>query len=281
MIELNAATFETEVIEKSRQMPVLVDFWADWCAPCKMLTPVLARLAEDYTDRLHITKVNTDVERDLAQQYGIRSLPTLHLYRNGQLVEEVLGAQPESTLRVMVEKYLARESDNTLQTALACAEAGDRAQALQLLEQACADDSHNPRLPLELARLYLEDGQLDKAGQLLESQPREIRESDQARGLLLLLEFAASAAGGGDDASLAQQLEENPADAHSRYRLASRQLTAGNYDAALESFIELLRRDRNYGDGAAQRGLLATFSLLGEDDERVAAYRRKMFNLLH
>ena len=281
MIELNAATFETEVIEKSRQMPVLVDFWADWCAPCKMLAPVLDRLAGDYAGRLHITKVNTDVERELAQQYGIRSLPTLHLYRDGQRVEEILGAQPESTLRVMVEKYLLRESDNVLQTALACAEAGDRAKALQLLEQACAEDSDNPRLPVELARLYLEDGQFDKAGQLLESQPREIRESDQAKGLLLLLEFAAAAAAGGDDASLAQQLEENPADAQARYRLASRQLTTGNHDAALENFIELLRRNRSYGDGAAQRGLLAAFSLLGEDDQRVAAYRRKMFNLLH
>lgn len=281
MIELNAATFETEVIQKSQQMPVLVDFWADWCAPCKMLMPVLTKLATDYAGQLHITKVNTDLERDLAQQHGIRSLPTLHLYRNGQRVEEVLGAQPEAALRILVEKYLSRASDNTLQQALACAETGDREQAVQLLEQACSEDPGNPRLPLELARLYMDEGQLDDARELLESQPRELRESDQVRGMLLLMEFAASSAGSPDNAALAQRLEENPADALARYQLASRQLTAGDYDAALENFIELLKRDRKYGDGAAQRGLLATFSLLGEDDERVGTYRRRMFNLLH
>lgn len=281
MIELNAANFAAEVIRKSQQMPVLVDFWADWCAPCKMLVPVLAKLASDYADRLHITKVNTDLERDLAQQHGIRSLPTLHLYSNGQLVEEVLGAQPESTLRALVENYLVRASDNTLQAALACAAAGDRSQALQLLEQALVEDPQNPRLPLDLARLYMEEGQTDKAAQLLDSLPREIRESDQGKGLQLLLEFSASTAGSPDAATLGRQLEEDPGNSDVRCRLASRQLTDGDYDAALETFMELLKRDRKHGDGAAQRGLLAVFSLLGENDERVGACRRKMFNLLH
>jgi putative thioredoxin len=281
MIELNAANFEAEVIRKSQQMPVLVDFWADWCAPCKMLVPVLAKLASDYADRLHVTKVNTDLERDLAQQHGIRSLPTLHLYSNGRLVEEVLGAQPESTLRALVENYLVRASDNTLQAALDCAAAGDHAQALQLLEQAFVEDPQNSRLPLELARLYMEDGQTDKAAQLLESLPHEIRESDQGKGLQLLLEFATSTARSPDTATLGRQLQENPANSEARCQLASRQLTDGEYGAALDTFMELLKRDRKYGDGAAQRGLLAVFSMLGENDPRVGTYRRKMFNLLH
>jgi len=281
MIELNAENFEAEVIRKSQQVPVLVDFWADWCAPCKMLVPVLAKLASEYADQLHITKVNTDLERDLARQYGIRSLPTLHLYRNGELVEEVLGAQPESTLRALIDNYLVRASDNTLQAALACAAGGDIAQALQLLLQAREADPQNPRLPLELARLYMDDGQFDKAAEILESLPREIRESDQGKGLQLQLEFAVSSGNSADVGTLATQLEENPANTDARFQLASRQLTGGNYDAALENFLELLKRDRKYGDGAAQRGLLAVFSLLGEDDPRVGVYRRKMFNLLH
>ena len=117
MLELNQSNFETEVIRKSFEMPVLIDFWADWCAPCKMLMPVLDKLAADYPGQLQIAKVNTDVERGLAQQHGIRSLPTLHLYRNGELVEEILGAQPESTLRTLVEAYLVRASDKTLDEA--------------------------------------------------------------------------------------------------------------------------------------------------------------------
>jgi putative thioredoxin len=281
MIELNESNFETEVVRKSFQMPVLVDFWADWCAPCKMLTPVLEKLADDYPDQLHICKVNTDVERGLAQQHGIRSLPTLHLYRNGEVVEQVLGAQPESTLRALVEDYMVRASDNILQEALAKVAGGDRAKALQLLEQAWEEDPQNPRLPLELAQLYIDDGQLDRASQFLESLPHEVRESDEGKGLRLLLEFAATAAGVSDAQALASRLEADPADSEARYQLAARQIVGGEYDAALENLLALLTRDRGYGDGAAQRGLLAVFSVLGEDDPRVAACRRRMFTLLH
>ncbi|MGW8311547.1 MAG: thioredoxin, partial [Thiogranum sp.] len=194
MLELNHSNFESEVIGKSFEMPVLIDFWADWCAPCKMLMPVLDKLAADYPGQLQIAKVNTDVERGLAQQHGIRSLPTLHLYRNGELVEEILGAQPESTLRTLVEAYLVRASDKTLDAALACAAGGDRTRALQLLEQAWQEDPQNPRVPLELLRLYIEDGQLEKAAQFHEALPHEVRESDAGKGLRLLLEFAATAA---------------------------------------------------------------------------------------
>ena len=281
MIELNAANFDAEVLDKSQHMPVLVDFWADWCAPCKMLMPVLAKLAADYDGQLQIAKVNTDIERELAQRHGIRSLPTLHLYRNGELVEEMLGAQPESTLRALVENYLTRASDTVLQAALASAAAGELAQAIQLLEQAVAEDPQNSRLPLELVRLYIEQERFDDASRLLGSQPHEIRESDQGKGLKLLLEFAASAAGSPDVDALNAQLAGNPKDSAARYQLAARQLSTGDFDAALENFLELLRLDRNYADGAAQRGLLAVFSLLGEDDPRVGAYRRRMFNLLH
>jgi putative thioredoxin len=281
MIELNAANFQEQVIGKSHRVPVLVDFWAEWCAPCKMLVPVLEALAADYADQLHIAKVNTDVERELAAQHGIRSLPTLQLYRNGELVEEVLGAQPESALRTLIEQYLVRASDNTLQVAQENAAAGDIAGAVTLLQQAYAEDPQNPRLPLELARLYLQAERFDEAGQLLSGLPHEIRESDTGKHLQMLLEFARGASSSVDTDSLTARLESDPADAEARFLLASRKLMAGNYDAALEGFMELLKRDRGYGDGAAQRGLLTVFSALGEDDERVGAYRRKMFNLLH
>jgi putative thioredoxin len=262
-------------------MPVLVDFWADWCAPCKMLTPVLDKLASDYPDQLQIAKVNTDVERGLAQQHGIRSLPTLHLYRNGELVEEVLGAQPESTLRALIEAYLERASDNTLREALALAARGERARALQLLEQAWQEDPQNPRVPLQLAKLYIDDGQLDTASQFLAALPHEVRESDEGKGLRLLLEFAATAAEAAPIDTLKTRLEKNPADSEALCQLAAMQVMESDYDAALESFITLLTRDRSFNDGAAQRGLLAVFSMLGEDDPRVATYRRRMFTLMH
>jgi putative thioredoxin len=246
-----------------------------------MLVPVLAKLAADFGDQLQIAKVNTDIERGLAQRHGIRSLPTLHLYRNGEVVEEVLGAQPESTLRSLIEAYVVRASDSTLQEALSLAATGSRAQALQLLERAWREDPGNPRLPLELVRLYIEDGQFDSATSLLQTLPHEIREGDTAKALQLLIEFASTAAAGADADALLKRLDDNPADSEARFQLASRQVVAGDYDAALNNFMELLKRDRSFGDGAAQRGLLTIFSLLGEDDARVGAYRRRMFTLLH
>ncbi len=280
MIELNSANFVAEVVQKSEQIPVLVDFWADWCAPCKMLAPLLDRLAADYGDRLQIAKVNTDSERELAQQHGIRSLPTLHLYRGGQVVEELHGAQPEASLRALIENHLARPSDDSLKSAMERLAVGETAEALALLERALEEDPENPRLPLPLVRLYIEHGDTDKATQLLERQPREIRDSDQGKGLSLLLEFAGHGEATASD-TLTARLQTDPADSQARLQLASRQLTGGDYDAALENFLELLRRDRDFAEGAAQRGLLALFALLGEDDPRVGAYRRKMFNLLH
>ena len=281
MLELNEANFQQEVIQKSHEVPVLVDFWADWCAPCKMIAPILDQLAGDYGDLLQIGKVNTDQERHLSEQHGIRSLPTLRLYRNGEVVEEVLGAQPESALRALVDAYLVRASDSSLEQALAVAAGGDISGALQLLESAYAEDPGNPHLPLPLARLYIQDQQLDKAAGLLDTLPRELRDSDEGKGLRQLVEFATIAVQAPDPATLEQNLADHPDDAEARYQLAARQLVAGDYDAALESFLELLKKHRNFGDGAAQRGLLAVFSLLGETDERVGAYRRKMFALLH
>jgi putative thioredoxin len=281
MIELTEATFEKEVLTKSSEMPVLVDFWADWCAPCKMLAPVLQQLADDNPGQLQIAKVNTDVERGLAQQHGIRSLPTLRLYRNGELVEELLGAQPVSALKAMIDPYLARASDKLFQQALDKANAGQLSEAWQLLESAWQQDPDNPRLPLKLAELYIDDGQLDKADELLlRKLPLELRQNDQGKALALRLELARAAAGADAD-TLIEKLAGNASDTETRFQLAARQVVDGDYDAALENFMELLRRDRSFGEGAAQRGLLAVFTLLGEDDPRVAACRRKLFALLH
>jgi putative thioredoxin len=280
MIELTEGTFETEVLTKSFEMPVLVDFWADWCAPCKMLAPVLEQLASEHPEQLRIAKVDTDSERGLAQQHGIRSLPTLRLYRNGELVDELLGAQPVAALKAMIAPWLARASDKLLQQALDQANAGQVTQAWQLLENVWRDDPDNPRLPFLLAELYTDDEQFDKARDLLAGLPLELRESDQGKALALRLELAAAAAGADTD-TLTEKLANDAADSEARFQLAARQVMDNDYDAALENFMELLSRDRDFRDGAARRGLLAVFALLGEDDPRVASYRRKLFALLH
>jgi putative thioredoxin len=281
MLELNESNYEQAVVQKSHEVPVLVDFWADWCAPCKMLTPILEQLAVDYGEQLQIGKVNTDQERRLAEQHGIRSLPTLRLYRNGEVVEEVLGAQPESSLRALIEAHLVRASDSLLDQALTLAAASEYAQALQILDAAFNEDPDNPKLPLPLVRLYIQNRQLDKAAELLDSLPHDLRESDEGKNLQLLIEFATAAAAAPDKETLQRTLAEQPANAEASYQLAALQLLDGDYDAALEGFMDLLKKHRDFGDGAARRGLLAVFSLLGENDKRVGTYRRQMFALLH
>jgi len=281
VIEVTESSFQQQVIEKSDEIPVLVDFWADWCAPCKMQLPVLLTLAGEYRDQLRVAKINTDQERALAEQHAIRSLPTLRLYRHGEVVEEVLGAQPEATLRTLIDAYIERESDRTLQRALELDAQDRRSEALRLLEQACKDDPDNPRLPLKYARLCIDDHQLDRAGEILQALPRELREASEAASLLALLEFSRSITDAPSTVELESALDENPKQSEPRYQLAARQLLGGHHDKALENFMMLLKQDRNYRDGAAQRGLLTVFALLDEDDERIPRYRRRMFALLH
>jgi putative thioredoxin len=279
--EASEANFVQEVIERSHEVPVLVDFWADWCAPCKILIPVLLKLAQEYQGAFHLVKVDTEQERNLAAQHGIRSLPTLRLYRHGEVVEEVMGAQPEPVLRSLIDQHAVRASDASLQQALQLAAAGDADQALSLLETAHREDPANQRLTVEYARLCIQATQLEKADSLLHELPREIREQPEISGLRAMIEFAGIAAGAPPADALQASLESDPGQSEVRYQLAARQIMAGQFDAALDNLIDLLQRDRNYNDGAAQRALLAVFGLLGSDDERVTRYRRRMFALLH
>ncbi len=281
VVEVTESGFQTQVVEKSSETPVLVDFWADWCAPCKMQLPVLLKLAEEYGDQLRIAKVNTDVERALAEQHGIRSLPTLRLYRHGEVVEELLGAQPEGNLRTVIDAYTERASDRVLQQALAVNAQGRRQEALQLLDQAYGDDPGNPRLPLEYARLCIENNELARAEEIIQGLPRELRETSQARNLQTLLEFSHSITDAPTVVELESMLDAVPDQSEPRYQLAVRQALAGDYDNSLENFMLLLKQDRHFKKGAAQRGLLTVFTLLDPDDERISRYRRQMFAVLH
>jgi len=245
------------------------------------LLPVLLRLAEEYGDKLRLAKVDTEAERELAAEHGIRSLPTLRLYRHGQVMEEILGAQPETTLRGLIDAYIERESDRLLAEALALAQAGEQARALDLMRQAHNEDPDNPRLGLEYARLCLEAEQADRAEEVLQAMPRELREQPQARSLQALVELTRSTTGAPSLKELQSALSADPGQPEMRFQLAARQTLAGDYDQALENFLALLKQNREYGDGAAQRGLLAVFAMLGDADERVTRYRRQMFALLH
>jgi putative thioredoxin len=269
-------TFQRQVIEASHTVPVLVDFWADWCGPCHMQMPVLAKLVDAYAGKFLLAKVNTDTERRLAQEHGIRSLPTMRLYRNGQVVEEILGAQTEATLRALLDPHIERDSDKLRLAALAAHRQGRTEEALAMLRKAQDSDPENNRVQFALVGLYLDAGRLGEAEALLGTLPWAVQEEAEARRLRALLDFSRIAQDAAPLAELEQRRGSQPGDSQSRYRLAARYVLAGRMQEAMDELLYIIGHDRAFGDDAARKGLLAVFELLGEDDELVTTYRRKL-----
>jgi len=269
-------TFQKQVIEASNAVPVLVDFWADWCGPCHMQMPVLLKLVGEYAGKFLLAKVNTDTERRLAQEHGIRSLPTMRLYRNGQVVEEILGAQTESTLRALLDPYIERYSDKLRLAALDAHQQGRTDEAISMLRKAQEADPENNRVQFALIGLYLDAGRLDEAESLLNALPWVLQEEVEARKLRALLDFARTAEDTAPIEELERQRDNQPGDSQVRYRLAARYVLTDRPQEAMDELLTIIRNDRSFGDDAARKGLLAVFELLGEEDELVATYRRRL-----
>ncbi|ABA57122.1 thioredoxin [Nitrosococcus oceani] len=281
ILDITEANFAEQVLTKSYQTPVLVDFWAAWCQPCQMLMPLLKQLAESYQGQFWLAKVNADEAQSLTHQYGVRGLPTLKLFRHSEVVEELVGVQPESAIRAAIDRHLIRESDLLLEQAQTARATGQEERSLELLHRAAEIDPKNHRISLTLAETLLKQGEIAEAEQILTTLPREIREEEPASGLLAQIEFTAFASRAPDIALLKQRLKTNPEDSEARYLLGVQQAFSRDYQGALEQFLDLLKRDPKYGDSAARKALLAVFSILGSDHELVPLYRRQMFRCLH
>jgi putative thioredoxin len=273
--------FQTAVVERSSQVPVLVDYWADWCGPCQMQMPVLKKLIEEHDGQVLLAKVNTDEQRGLARDHGIRSLPTMRLYKDGAVVEEILGAQTEATLRILLDRYVSRPSDQVRSTAMETYRQGNAADALRLLREARESDPDNHRIQLDYAAINLELGNISEAEATLDALPRDIRDEAEAVRLYALLGFARLA----QDAPAAEELEarihDKPDDIEARHQLAARHVLADQLEPAMQELLHILQQDRSYGDDAGRKGLLAVFDLLGNEGDLVADYRRKLFNSMH
>ncbi|MGQ0801608.1 MAG: thioredoxin [Pseudomarimonas sp.] len=279
--DATAATFEHEVMARSMTTPVLIDFWAPWCAPCKQLKPVLEKLADEFNGGFVLAKVNSDDEGQLAAMFGIRSLPTVMLMKEGQPVDGFMGAQPEAILR----KFLAQHGIEVAANDGAQDELGDTAPALsqdeqiaQLREQIAADAAQ-PELRLDLALALAQIGETDEAGQLLDALPAKLASDDRVKRARATMGFAKLLRDSPPPALLAQRLHNDQNDHHARHLLGVHALVAGDPEAALELFIDLLRRDRTYADGIAKRCLLDAFVVI-DDADLVSRYRRKMATLL-
>jgi putative thioredoxin len=274
------ADFATRVIEASKRVPVLVDFWAAWCGPCQVLLPVLTRLVDEYQGQFLLAKVNTEEEQALALEHGIRSIPTLKLYRLGKPVEQIMGAQPEAVFRAALDRYIERESDRQVARAIELARAGAGAEAVAVLRGAVESDPANRRAVAALAELLVSLDELDAAAAIVERLPDDTPGVDVPR-LRARIRFGRAVEGAPELAELQRRVDATPESSEARYQLAARQVVAGQFEPALRNFLELMRRDRGYGDDVGRKGMLAVFDMLGGDHELVGRYRRAMFNALH
>lgn len=268
--------FQSLVLDQSQRIPVLVDFWAAWCGPCQMLMPVLKTLAETYQGKFFLAKINSDEQQALAARFGVRSIPTVKLFRHGQVVDEFMGVQPERGIRAMLDRYIPRESDALVEAAVAKRGQGNPAEALALLRQALDLDAGNDRVRLELARELFEQAQFDDGESVLDGLSYEGRGSPDVAALLARLEFVRIAAGAPPVAELEQAVTANPADHEARYRLAARKVLLEDYPAALEQLLEIVRRDRRFRDDAGRKTMLSLFNLLGGQDDLVRHYRHQL-----
>jgi putative thioredoxin len=273
--------FQNIVLEGSLRVPVLVDFWADWCGPCHMLMPILAKLVEEYQGQILLAKVNSDEQQALALQYGVRSLPTVKIFKNGNIVDEFMGAQPESVIRQLLEKHVVRESDKIRAKAIEVLDKGNTAQGLELLHHAASMDPANASVKIDLAKVLMRAGRSEQAETVLKDIKGDDKDQPEVRTLLAQLTFARIAAEEPDSDMLESKVASNPDDLKARYHLSAHKILKEDYDAALEHMFEIMRRDRQFEEDAGRKGLLSVFEILGSGDSRVTRYRSKMFNLLH
>ena len=279
--EITSADFNQAVIEGSRQTPVLVDFWAPWCGPCRALTPVLERLADEYKGKFMLVKVNSDQNLDLAQQYGIRSIPNVKAFVDGQMVDEFLGALPESAVRDFIDRLLPTPAELVRRDATIQVEAGDRDGALALLDRAAELEANNIPVQADRIELLLDLGRIPEARAIASRLgPFASQEARMGRALARL-QLADVEAGQSDPTALETRVRSNPDDLETRLRLAKLYASQERYEAALEQLLEITRRDRAFGDDAGRKSMLAIFDLLQGQSELVSRYRKLLASALH
>ena len=278
-------TFMRDVIEASRQVPILVDFWAPWCGPCKQLGPALEKAVRAARGAVRLVKLNVDKERMIAQQMGIQSIPAVFAFRNGQPVDGFVGALPESQLRAFIQRLLgdaggASEIEQAVEAARAALEAGDLAEAAQIFGAILQEEPGNPAALAGLARCYIAGRDVERAKQTLSLVPPDAQnhpEVESARAALTLLEQTAEA---GDVRTLRKVVEEDPNAHQARYDLALALLGAGDREGAVEQLLELARRDREWNEQAARKQLVKLFEAFGPTDPLTVATRRRLSSLL-
>jgi putative thioredoxin len=279
IVDVGDQDFEREVLARSEKTPVVVDFWAPWCGPCRTLGPILERLADEHAGAFVLARVNVDENPGLAQAFQVRSIPAVKALRERTLVSEFEGAQPESVVRRMLETVLPSEADRAAQEGDEAAAAGDPARAEGRFRAALGLDARHPRALLGLARLEAERGQGASALERLERIGPGTLVSAEAERLAASLRTREGAAG--DEAALRARVAAHPADPAARLALGRLLAARGEHAEALETLLEAVRLEPAHEDEAARRALLDIFSVLGPDHPLTQQYRSALARTLY
>ncbi|HKJ74632.1 MAG TPA: thioredoxin [Alphaproteobacteria bacterium] len=276
--------FMVDVVEESRETPVIVDFWAPWCGPCKQLGPMLEKLVKAGRGSVKLVKINIDENPHVAQQLRVQSIPAVFAFKEGQPVDAFMGALPESQLKEFIERLGGAAGpspfEQLMEEAAAAMEKGDHQGAGQLYGAAVQEEPGNPEAAGGLARCFIEMGNLDQAEQALGLVTKENAEHPAIAGARSALALAREAAGAGDVSGLRAAIEANPKDHQARYDLAIALLAGGDRDGAVEQLLTLLKLDRNWNDQAARKKLIELFDAFGPTDPLTLDGRRRMSSIL-
>jgi putative thioredoxin len=285
IFDATQANFEAEVINASFDQPVLVDFWATWCGPCKTLGPLIEKVVGEYGGAVKLAKVDCDKEQQLAAMFGVRSIPTVVLVRDGQLADGFTGALPEAQLREFLARHVqpgddveGDEGDEPVED-LAPRVAETPEQAIARIQQEMATQPDRAELKLDLGLAQLRAGNAAAAEAELDSLPANLASDDRAKRLRGQLDLAHALKDAPPAAELQRRIEKDPADHAARDLLGLRLLLEGDAEAGLEHLLGVLKADRNWNDGQAKKHLVAAFNVL-DDADLVGTYRRKMSSLL-
>ena len=275
-VEVSENNFMQEVVEASRRVPVLVDFWAPWCGPCRSLGPILEKLAAEYQGRFRLAKVNSDENQALAAQFGVRGIPAVKAVVNGELVNEFTGALPESAVREFIDALLPSPAEPLRLEAQAARARGEGDAARKLLLQAIHLDPKHEQARLDLVDLLLDAGDHAEAQRLLGEIVDAGKDRARIDSLAARLVLAQGAAGSADEGTLRARLAADAGDLGARLDLANLLALKQDYPGALEELLEIVRRDRAFQDDIGRKTMLQIFNLLGADNDLVREYRGRL-----
>jgi putative thioredoxin len=275
-LDVGLADFEQYVLEESKQRPVVVDFWAPWCGPCKSLKPILEKLAAEYGGKFLLAKINSDDNQELASRYGVRGIPSVKAFIDGEPVDEFSGALPEGEVRAFLDRLIPSPADAMRQQAAVARMAGDITGALQLLAEASKLDPGHLGVRLDAADIMLDMNEADEARRLIASVPDDA--DPRVPQMKARLQFMDAA--GEDEAALRARVAANENDLEARLKLANLHVAAGQYEAGMDELLEIIHRDRSFREDIGRTTLLSVFNLLG-GGELVSRYRRKLASALN